>query len=76
MLLPVHASLLQATTVAADDDQLDELAARLHCLEEYVKSHAPVDGTTAGALEARVAILEDDYLERQKKQQVSVAVSF
>lgn len=60
------------TTVAAAsvESLLQQLAARVDGLEREVRQQreaAPVDGLSAGALEARVCILEDDYLERQRK---------
>jgi len=58
---------------------LSQLDARLTALEEEVHNQqAPVDGLTADALEARIGILEDDYLERQRQadaQEAEAAVA-
>ena len=46
-------------------EEVTQLQQRVRELERKVSNQSPLDGLTLGAVEARISILEDDYVERQ-----------
>jgi hypothetical protein len=71
---PQHNSAA-ATALQQVQQKLEEVAQlkeRISNLEKKVAGQAPLNGLTLGAVEARLAILEEDYVERQDICEVGV----
>lgn len=54
------------TAVEALREELECLQRRLRAVETHAADSRPLDSMTVGAVEARLCVLEEDYVERQR----------